>query len=103
MTRTTTFPSIDQLSDEFRAVMQRWFSGSELHLKRIDSQNAKLRVHPNPLYRSCCASGDYCDSNMAMVEAWENLVDIELDPGSQEQADIMNAAWDKTKTEGFAG
>jgi hypothetical protein len=102
MTRTTTFPSIDQLSDEFRAVMQQWFPDGDT-LQVIDSQNSRLRVHPDPLYRSCCASGDHCDSNMAMVEAWENLVDIELDPGSQEQADIWNAAWDKTKTEGFAG
>ena len=102
MTRTTMFPSIDKLSDEFRSVMQQWFPDGDT-LQVIDSQNAKFQVHPDPLYRSCCASGDHCDSNMAMVEAWENLVDIELDPGSQEKADIMNAAWDKTKREGFAG
>ena len=47
-----------------------------------------------------CHSGDYCDSNMAMYEAFViNGIDpLETDDGmSQEHTDLWNEAWDLAK------
>jgi tRNA A37 threonylcarbamoyltransferase TsaD len=39
-----------------------------------------------------CPSHDYCDSNMAMIAALE-AHGIAHDASSQDQADLINAAW----------
>ncbi len=49
-----------------------------------------------------CASHDFCDSNVYMVMAFEDVVGHEADCGSQDDVDLINAAWAITKKRGFA-
>ena len=45
---------------------------------------------------------DYCDANMAMFEAFTAVYYRDPDMTSQPDLDLMNAAWDETKANGFA-
>lgn len=47
-----------------------------------------------------CASGDYCDSNMVMLQAWENLTgtrENKIHIHHQTVMDRINEAWDIAK------
>jgi len=48
-----------------------------------------------------CASHDYIDSNVNMDEAFELVTGSPCDASSQENADLINAAWDMAKGLGF--
>lgn len=51
-----------------------------------------------------CATHDFCDSNMNMLEAWRACYgpDAFLDADNQAYADLWNRAWDIAKADGFA-
>lgn len=41
---------------------------------------------------------DFCDANQAMIDAWQELwPELEMDPASEEHADLINEAWDIAK------
>lgn len=48
-----------------------------------------------------CASHDFCDANMSMIEAFEEVLGREGDAGSDDDAALMNDAWDDAKRNGF--
>lgn len=52
---------------------------------------AANRAERNP---GICRSHDYCDANEAMIEAWGEVMQSELDVGSEEHAAAMDVAWE---------
>lgn len=49
--------------------------------------------------RNICHSHDFCDANMVMADAWQQLTHCEVDVACQSQRDIWNQAWDAAKVE----
>lgn len=46
---------------------------------------------------SVCATADFCDANMAMLEAWEAVVPMEHKAEDESAATLWNEAWDIAK------
>lgn len=64
----------------------------------LEGVNAKNKR--NGYADAVCATHDYCDANQAMLDALENL-NIEYDPNSQSQVDLVNGAWAMAKRADF--
>lgn len=61
-----------------------------------------------PAYQSgACASHDFCDANMVMLEAWEAVMGREYFrpdfDGTTDESDTMGAAWDWARAHGLEG
>ena len=67
-------------------------------LAKVDRENA---VHAHKGDHGICASADHCDSNMAMVAAYEALGFPAPNPGCQACNAQWNEAWAIAKTRGF--
>lgn len=66
------------------------------HVAEINRRNA------TPEYRGCCATQDYCDANMLMLDAYGIVADVAEDDIDLEQTmPVMNDAWDMAKAAGF--
>lgn len=77
-----------QLALEFCQVLRRWLTPEEM-------AEVVLRNH-NSQYQGACATHDFCDANMAMLEAANNVgVD-------EEDYETWNRAWDIAKEADFA-
>lgn len=95
---------INQLSDEFSRLIVEAFTADQL---------AETIAKNNTVdYAGCCATHDYCDSNMVMNEAFENVMERAFifwddeNPETQEQnrADchLFDSAWMLSKSKNFA-
>lgn len=51
-------------------------------------------------YENCCASGDFCDSNMAMEEAF-NSFGVEVDAQNEAFCTLWGSAWQLAKDNDF--
>ena len=63
-----------------------------------------IRRNALPVYCGCCASHDYCDANMAMMDAFEGTTGRPLlgeDGMADGDCDLVNAAWDMAKANAF--
>jgi hypothetical protein len=69
----------------FVEVLQAWLSPQEWTEMR--ERNAKQTN------TGICHSHDFCDSNMAMAEAFESVTGREPDTGSDADTALWNAAW----------
>lgn len=74
------------------------FLGAET-LAKVDRANA---AHAHNGDHDICASADHCDSNMAMLSAYDALGLAAPDPACQRCADQWNEAWTIAKTRGFS-
>jgi len=63
------------------------------------------RKNSTPEYNNCCATHDYCDSNVAMLEAFKEVMGREHAFADEEtleaDTDITNAAWQIAKNKKF--
>ncbi len=73
----------------------------ELEVGAIDEIN---KLNATEEYKGCCASHDFCDSNMTMVDALETLgykeASLDVD-WTEEILTLMNRAWDRAKELNF--
>lgn len=100
MTDQPTTPTPREVADRFKEVLRRWLSPAEL--AAIDETNRRRADGP-------CATHDYCDANMAMLEALtricptrteDDLCD-ELCMGQTELLANVNDGWTLAKIEGY--
>jgi hypothetical protein len=61
-----------------------------------------VRRNALPEYACACASHDFCDANMPMAAAFEEITGREPDVSSEEDCALWNAAWDAAKARRFA-
>jgi len=81
------------LASAFSAIIQEWLTADQL-----DAVNAANVVnYGTPV----CATGDYCDSNVAMSEAFENEMGREVDMESDADVSLWNEAWEVAKDHNF--
>ena len=63
-----------------------------------------IRRNALPAYRGCCASHDFSDANMPMLDAFEGATGRPLlgEAGMAEaDCDLVNAAWEMAKANAF--
>ena len=81
----------EALAREFSRVIRTWIP--EAHMQAVEQES-----DPDD---ATCPTGDYCDSNMAMDEAFTTVTGRDMDAASDEDADLWNAAWKLAKTHKF--
>lgn len=64
-------------------------------LAEVNARNSAPGAHPD-----ACASHDFCDANMLMLEALE-FFGVEFDPADEAQALMMSQAWSMAKAARF--
>lgn len=104
METTNQTELINQLSDEFSRLIVANFSAEQLA--------ETIAKNHTPEYSGCCATHDYCDANMVMDEAFQNIMNREFifwndeKPETEEQnrkdTDLVNQAWAVSKSKDFA-
>ena len=88
-----------ELAREFSKVLLHWI-GPE-YMRRVIEKNSKQED------KNICHSHDFCDANMAMDEAFNNILKRsplpdDLDEGmTDETMQLWNAAWDLAKERKF--
>jgi len=92
ITDTNTSTDERRLADEFTKVLRDWLSEDEFYrMQRLNT------VEENP---GVCHSHDFCDANMAMEEAFQNLgIPTAFDVGDGEAGheaacELWNHAWE---------
>ena len=88
-----------ELARHFSVVLRQWLSDSDII--RINAANAATGYES-----STCASHDYCDSNMAMLEAVSNATGIPVDGIDVSISDVrfcelLSKAWEIAKQADF--
>lgn len=82
-------PDIKQkiaLAREFGSLIQAAFSVSQFR-EMVDRNKAE------PEDSGVCHTHDYCDSNMVMLEAFQNVFKREPDMDSDDDLELWNDAW----------
>jgi hypothetical protein len=84
----------DQLAESFANTIKEWLDPEEM--EKVIARN-EINIREN---NGCCATHDFCDANMAMVEAlskhsliWEMADEV--------QQQLINEAWNKAKQNKF--
>lgn len=86
----------DKLAREFCKVLREWLTPEEM--LEVAERN---RVEDRP---GVCHSHDFCDANMAMLEAAKNLGYVIDDEDISDETfsdGLWNEAWDKASESGF--
>lgn len=87
---------VDQVADQFRAVILEWL-GADI-CQKVDEDNQTL----GPL---ACATQDHCDANMAMDKAMRDIgvygEDLE-GAFTDRVTDLWNTSWSLAVQKGFA-
>jgi len=75
---------------------------AECVLGQFDQQTLSEVVRRNDAagYASSCATHDFCDANMLMLQAMQEC-DIVFDPSNEAQARLTDAAWSLAKAANF--
>lgn len=69
-----------------------------LNLAKVVDANLKVKAYRDD---TCCASHEFCDANVYMLEAFETVMRRLPDPASQSDADLLNEAWSMAKAANF--
>ncbi len=93
--KTKRYLLVGQIADGFRSVLRSWLTESQL--VEIDRRN---REEKND---DICHTHDFCDSNMAMLEAVERSIGRDMNIGEDEDNALFNDAWTLAKADGFSG
>ena len=84
--RADAGPSVDEVARRFDAVLREWLNEAEY--------TEMLRRNRTAAYKDCCASHDFCDANMAMLEVFNGFgIDTETIGEDNPSTALWNAAW----------
>ena len=70
----------------FVCILNDWLTDYEMDL--IRNYNATLA------HARSCAPHIFCDANMAMMTAFEDITDCKFDIDNREHVDLFSASWD---------
>jgi hypothetical protein len=78
---------VTAIAEAFAEVMRQWLSPAEF-------AEMKRRNESGGIYASgACASHDFCDSNMAMAEAFKGVTGHDVNGDDETDATIWGDAW----------
>jgi hypothetical protein len=86
--------SVPELAHEFSRILRDWLTEDEI--EQVIERNAEF---DDP---AVCASHDFCDANMAMYEAFENIMGHPIDTRKKADASVWDKAWNMAKASNFA-
>jgi hypothetical protein len=80
------------IGDKFAEVLKDWLQSEKFEeVRKRNAEDPELGIYS-------CASHDFCDANMAMIEAFESFgEELPDDDGDQAQFDLWNKAWSYAK------
>lgn len=82
-----------KLANEFSRILTEWLGTETIaEINRLNEGEDK----------TCCHSHDFCDSNMAMNEAFLALYGRDISIQSQKDTDLVNKAWTIAKNNKFS-
>jgi hypothetical protein len=84
---------INNVAGEFSRILKEWIG--TINLTEVNRRNRKKE------YKGCCASHDFCDANMAMLEAFEDITGEDCNLEDPYTHSIMNEAWDCARIADF--
>jgi hypothetical protein len=87
-------PTVEVLAKEFSKVIREWLT--PIQLQKVNFINAQ-----NPQDSDICASHNFVDANMAMLEALENLNFKPKNLFTDEVMDLICSAWKLAKENKF--
>jgi hypothetical protein len=74
----------------------------KLHKELSPRELDAVRRANDRLAYDCCATHDYCDANMTMLEAWQYITGKDMiDVENEADAIMWNEAWDLAKADQF--
>lgn len=82
-----------KLATEFSDILRSWLSAPEM--EEVNRKNS------TPDYSTCCASHEFCDPNVAMIEAFEKAIGRSMDFQSDDDMGLVNTAWALAKRNNF--
>lgn len=85
--------SIHLLSNEFSKVVNGHLSPAQLEKVKT--------INTSGQFPGCCATHDYCDANMLMAKAFENIFKRECDLQNDDDMELFNRSWDRSKANNF--
>lgn len=77
---------ITAIAEAFAEVMRQWLSPAEFTEMKALNETARFAD-------GCCASHNYCDANMAMMEAFDHVMQRSCTMGDSAQAEYDCAIW----------
>jgi len=90
------------LAHEFSRILRKWLTEDEIAeviaRNKADRRRRQTAQLADP---AVCASHDFCDANMAMYEAFENIAGHTVDPQNPADVSMWNKAWSMAKASGF--
>ncbi len=90
-------PTVETLARKFSEVLRRWLTPKEM--LTVAQRNVKQAGE------GTCASHDFCDANMAMLEAYESFGKAwgrrALDMDDDVARNLWNEAWDRAQANAF--
>ena len=84
--QTQILSTPELLAIEFSNVLKSWLTPEQMAEINILNEGYKI-TNPN-----CCATGDFCDSNMAMDEAFTKIMGREFTFNSDEEPELEQLA-----------
>ena len=86
--------TIQDLSFAFSTIIHSWLT--------VDEINKVVILNDTPDYKGCCATHNFCDANMAMVEAFDIVFNRELSTNKLGDMLFFNKAWNLSKINNFS-
>lgn len=85
------------MAHQIKLISARFVQGLQAALTPAQWEEMRRR-NASPEYGAeVCASHDFCDANMPMLAAFEDVTGRTMDAGSEEDAALWGAAWDVAK------
>ena len=85
---------IQSLAEQFAKVLQEWIG--KLNLEKVNVLNQHTDFD-----EGSCATHDFCDANMAMDAAFQDVYGREPVLDSNYDNGLWSEAWDQAKRQGF--
>lgn len=85
--------TIEEIAAEFSKIVREWIG--TINLEKVITKNKTAE------YKNACAIHDYCDANMAMLEAFENQTGMELNLDDPIHQAMVNEAWEIARIKDF--
>ena len=86
----------DELAKAFREIVRRDLAN---HIAAIDATNSERALNGDG---DTCATHDYCDANMLMIQAWESVMGRPMRPHVDSDSALWNQAWQIARATPFA-
>ena len=78
---------VHEMACKFSAILGDWLSRDES--KRV------IQLNRDELHDMVCHTHDFCDSNMAMLEAFQFVMGRDLDGDNESDCMLWNDAWNQ--------